>query len=418
MGGNSELFTSILPRRPAIISAGFNYGGIDNTIPQFSGIFDKNPTVSMRDRKVSLSMADYIDFFQNRYLDQTVMFTAQRTDQVIESLFSQLGMSTAQYSLDYGINVIPFGLFEKASRFSDVMQELVQAENANLYQDEQGIFRFENRQHWDASPYTNVQRIITTSQVLDFHMPGDDHIINVVEVKSNVRKKQANQKLYELTAPEVVPANGTVDIFVDFTDDYGALPVLSLDNPVYITGATTSLYATNVSEDGDDITNSSAISLKYISVFTSSAKLTFQNTSSTATFLTQLELWGRPAKVDTVIDERQERQLSTTAYEERPLVIENNYIGSESWAKSYGQMILNDFAFPENLLYMTIRAIPEMQLGDLVSWQSREWRVFDIKSTLNADSGFIQELSLLRRDITSYFRIGISTIGGTDQIAP
>lgn len=418
MGGNSELFTSILPRRPAIISAGFNYDGIDNVIPQFSGIFDKNPAVNMRDRTVALSMADYIDFFQNRYLDRTLMFTAQRTDQVIETLFSQLGMSTAQYELDYGINIIPFGLFEKKSRFSDVMQELVQAENANLYQDEVGVFRFENRQHWDSSPHTDVQRIITTSQVIDFHMPGDDHIINVVEVKSNVRKKQANQKLYELTGTEIIPASGTLDVFVDFTDDYGALPVLSIDTPVYITSATTSLYATNVSDTGDGITNNASISLKSMSTFATSAKLTFQNTSSTPTFLTQLELWGRPAKVDTVIDERQERQLSTTAYEERPLTIENNYIGSESWAKSYGQMILNDFAFPENLMYMTIRAIPELQLGDLISWQGRYWRVYDIKSTLDASSGFIQELSLLKRDITSYFRIGISTIGGSDQIAP
>jgi hypothetical protein len=81
-------------------------------------------------------------------------------------------------------------------------------------------------------------------------------------------------------------------------------------------------------------------------------------------------------------------------------------------------MLLDDFSTPENIQRITIRAVPELQLGDLISWQGRYWRVYDIKSTLDASSGYIQEILIMQRTIASYFRIGISTIGGTDKIAP
>ena len=81
-------------------------------------------------------------------------------------------------------------------------------------------------------------------------------------------------------------------------------------------------------------------------------------------------------------------------------------------------MIVNDFSQPENLQKITIRAIPELQLYDLISWQGRYWRLFDIKSTIEPSIGYVQELTMLQRTITTYFRIGISTIGGGDKIAP
>lgn len=135
-------------------------------------------------------------------------------------------------------------------------------------------------------------------------------------------------------------------------------------------------------------------------------------------YLTQLQITGRPAKVYDDIYYRQEDDSSVTAYEERPYIIENDYIQSGSWAESFAQMVLNDYAEPENLQEITIRAIPELQMGDLISWQGRYWRIFGIKSRIDKSIGFVQDLSMLQRTITTYFRIGISTIGGADKIAP
>lgn len=399
-GGSSELFTAILPRRPFIINAGFNVDGIDATLPQFSGILTRQPEVLSRERSVKLVGADYVDFFQNRFLDHEAMVTGMRTDEIYEDMLQSMGLSTGQYSLDPGINVIPFALFEKGTKLVDIFNGLAQAENGHFYQDEEGIFRFENRQHWDSSPHNSVSRIVLTGQVIDSEIPDDDHIVNVVEIRSSPRSKQPRQTLFKLASPvEVLPSKRT-EIFVDFED-----PVLAVD---------TITITTNIQEDGSGATAN--IWLDDSDIFSKAAKLIFKGTQ--AGFVTSIEIFGRPARVMNDIYVRAVDDSSLTAYEERNIIIDNDYIQSEDWASSYAQMILNDLSDAGRLQTVTVLAMPSLQIGDLVSWQGRWWRLYGIRSRLSAGEGFIQELDLLQRDVLSYFRIGISTIGGSDQIAP
>lgn len=414
MGGNSELFTAVLPRRPFILNAGFNYAGIDNLLPQFSGITTKTPEVNVRSKVVHLAGSDYVDFFQNRYLDRSIIFTSQRTDVVIQDILSRQGLSSAQYDLDQGINIIPFAMFEQGTRLSDLINDLVEAENGHFYQDESGIFKFENRQHWNNFPYFNVQRIITTAQVIDARTPTDDHIINVVEVKSKLWTKQPLQVLFRLALYNSisVPANSSVEYFISFDN-----PALSITRPA--DGGVDSYFKANTDNDGTGTDLTSSISITKEAVFAQAVKYTFTNSSTTTNlFVTELVVSGRAAKVVSDIYYRAKDGSSVTAFEERPLLIENSYIQNQSWAESYGQMILSDFSAPENLQKITIRAIPELQLGDLVSWQGRYWRLFGKKTTLDPGVGFVQELTLLQRTVQNYFRIGVSTIGGADKIAP
>lgn len=405
MGGDSELFTSILPSRPIIVGAGFNISGVPITVPQFTGNISKQPAVNKRSGELSLSGQDYVGFFENKYLDQEIMFTAQRTDQVMESILTgTLGMNTAQYDLDTGINIIPFGLFESGTKVRDIFSQLAQAENGHFYQDEMGIFKFENRQHWDTAPYTQVQRVITTAQVLNAEIPSDDHLINVVEVKSKIWQKQPTQIIFSLSSAVLLPP-GDTSVFFDLQD-----PMLAIDDPAFFT--------VNTLADGEGTDSTSSVNVKNTSKFSKAIKITFTNLSTTNLFLTDLRLYGRPAKVISNVYYRGKDDSSVTAYQEHPYNVDNAFIQNETWAQSLAQMILNDFSEVENLQKITIRAIPELQLGDLVSWQGRYWRVFEIKAVLNASQGFTQQLTLLQRTIVSYFRIGISTIGGIDKIAP
>ena len=405
MGGQGELFTAILPRRPMIINGGFNFDGIDQTIPQFSGILTKQPRVNKRDKSVQLQGADYVDFFKNRYLDNEVMFTAQRTDEVLESLFQSMGMSTAQYELDEGLNTIPFGLFDKGTRFADIMHSIVEAENGQLYQDEQGVFIFENRQHWYANGYNSVQRILTTAQVIEAETPDEDSIINLVEIKSKILQKQPSEQLFKLSQPLSIAAGATESMFVNFDN-----PVLQLDTVTFYAGNTAS------DESGTDITSS--IQITKVDKFAKAVKIFVKNNNASAGYLTQLTLYGRSVKEISDLYYREKNGISVTAYEEKPITIENPYIQNISWADSLANLLLNQYSTLESQQKIVIRAIPELQMGDLISWQGRYWRVYDIKSKLSANDGFVQELTLLKRDLQSYFTIGISTIGGSDQIAP
>lgn len=411
-GGSSELYTAVYkPRRPMIINSGFNYQGTDHLIPQFIGLTNKTPTIDTRTKTIDLQATDFIDFIKNKKVDTTAMFTGQRTDQIISSSLSTLGFSTAQYDLDYGINIVPFAEVDTGDNWGDFINKLVEAENGIFWQDETGILRFQNRQAWSNSPYNAVQSIISTGQVIEAKTPTTDHIINVVEVKSKPRTKQAAKVILNFNTATILPANTTTEIWLNYDD-----PILSLTAPTY--GGTDSYYLANEQADGSGADVTSVISVKSMSNFAKSSKITFQNNSSSAAYITKIVITGRPAQAVSEIYYREQRDASVTAYEERPFLIDNEYIGSTDWAKSYAGMILNDYANPENLQELTIRAVPQLQLGDLVSWQGRYWRVYGIKTRVDPAGGFTQDLKILQRNITNYFRIGVSTIGGTDQIAP
>lgn len=405
MGGRSEISTAILPSRPAIINAGFYLNGFPSLIPQFSGIISEQPLVDVRNRTISLRMLDYVSFFQNKKLDNAVMFTSQRTDQVFTTLSNMLGMNTAQYDYDTGINVIPFGYFPVGTTFADAFGKLAEAENGHLYQREDGVFVFENRQHWNSAPYNQVQKVISTAQVIDAQAPDQSHLVNMVEINADVLSKQPNQLVFSLASPLALPALTDTNLFINFDD-----PILALDTPQF--------WVANISSDGSGANISTSIVLKSISTFAQAAKLIFSNNSSSNGFLTSLTLYGRPAKVSTNINYLAKDGSSITAFNEQPLSVDNPFIQSQSWAQTYAQMILQDFSNPENIQRITIKAFPDLQLGDLISWQGRYWRIFDIKTTLDPSQGFTQELTMIQRTIVTYFRIGISTIGGSDKISP
>lgn len=413
MGGRSELYTAILPRRPMLINAGFNFG-VDQTIPQFAGLLNKQPKIDTRQGEVTLQAADYIDYFQGKYLDKEVMFTAQRTDQVMQTMLQgTLGMSTAQFDLDTGINVIPFGLFEKGTKMDSIFNDLAQAENGHFYQDESGIFKFRNRQWGDSSPFNTVQRIITTAQVINSKGHPDDHIINVVEISSKVYQKQPLQTIYSMPSLTtiLVPASSTTDQFFEFLN-----PVLALTDPT--NGGANSYFVANSNSSGSGTDMTGNIQVNNLGTFARSVKYRFTNTSTSDAYITTLNLAGRTAYNATNIYVRNQDDSSVTAYQEQSYSLDNPYIQNADWAYTLSQMILNDFSDPEHLQTITIRAIPELQLYDLISWQGRYWRVFNIRTTLDPSVGFVQELDLLQRNITTYFRIGISAIGGSDRLAP
>lgn len=400
MGGRSELFTALDPGKPIIINSGFKVNGVDQTIPQFVGVLNKSPKVSTRHKTVELQAVDFVEHLSNRYVDDTAMFTGLRTDQVIENILSGLGFATAQYELDTGINTIPFALFERGTKFVDIIDEVTAAEMGHFYQDEEGVLRFENRQHWDDSVFATT---LFTADVLEAEAPNEDHLINVVEIESKPRSKQPLQLIFQLSSSLEILAGETRELFVNFDD-----PMIEIQDPVWVA---------NTASDGSGsaVTN---ITLVIAGEFATAAKYLFKNNTAATAYITQLTINGRPAKVLEEIYYRAQDDSSVTAYDERPVRINNNYIQSQSWARSFASLLLDTFSEPENLIKLTIRARPELQMGDLVSWGGHYWRIFSIKTQLSPSSGFVQELSLLQRPGATYFRIGVSSIGGTDAIAP
>lgn len=406
MGGNSELFTSILPRRPMAIDAGFNIGGVNILLPQFIGITDKSPLIDTRSRQAELSAIDFMGFLENKAVDESTIYTSQRSDQILDNLLnSKLGIATADYVLDQGLNTIPFAIIESGQKLNDFINKIVSAEMGHFFQDEFGIMRFWNRQHWDSGQFTSVQLALHTAEVIEDTAPTDDHLVNVVEVKANPRAKSTNTTIFTLSGTvELQP--GDNEVFVDFAN-----PVLATDTPTRVA---------NANSDGSGTNDTSNVTLKSSSVFTRAAKYIYTNSTGRTSYLTTLGITGRWAteRYPEGIFHRAQDDSSVTAYEERVLAVENDYIQDRTWAMSLANLIFSQLAEPETIRNITIKAKPRLQFGDLLSWQNRNYRVFGIKTRLDPSDGFLQDLMLVKRDTVNYFKIGISLIGGADRIAP
>lgn len=398
----------ILPYRPIKLFGGFS----DESIPQFVGLTEKMPTIDERNKTASFHCIDFMYSLFNRPLDSAVMYQDMSTDEIIAALLVEFGISPTQYSFDTGYNIIDFAFFDKGTKFGTAVKQLIEAESGRFYMDENGVMRFKNRQNYDEA----TQWFFNEGNIVDIQTSNQDDIINVVEIKSNVREVQALQKFWELQSATVVQANSTLTLWADFED-----PVTEADDPEYITTATTSLFATNTAEDGSGSSVASDFDLTSSTLFSKSYQMTFTNDNAFAVYITALEIFAKPAKIVKEIYVREQDDDSIEKYDERVLTIENNFINNETEAISKAKIIIRDYKDYANEYIITVKGNPALQIGDAVNvsvFGSAD--VFIINTIINRfEAGkFTQRLTVRKIEFAEYFTIGVSLIGGTDEIAP
>jgi len=405
------------PRRPLRLSAGFN----TQTVPIFVGLTEKAPSLSEDKKTAKFHAIDFIKSISEIKITQSEMYVDQRIDQVISDLLiTYAGLATTQFSLDPGIRAVPFIYFKKDTTLGKAIQQLAQSELATFFEDEAGVLRLWNRQHLTAN--TTPLWTFNRDNCREIQYPDAKNVINTVEVFGNVRKVQANQKLWELASATKVPPGGTLELFGDFKDDYGDLPVTTIDTPVYLSGATTSYYATNTAQDGTGEAANTYISVTSFSQFATGFKVVFTNTAAYEIYINALEIFARPAKVISEIYTFAQDATSVGKYEEQPYKIENDFIQSEAFAKTLSTMLIADRANPSGVREIEVtRGVPQLQTGDLVTFDDGKTSgtyYVQKKTTSVGKGGLVQVLTLVKRTIQSYFTVGISMVGGTDVIAP
>ena len=403
----STIQNFILPYRPVKLFGGFG----DEAIPQFTGLTEKMPTIDEKNKLATFHCIDFLYSLFNRPLDAAVMYQDKRTDEILAALLVAFGITPTQYNFDVGFNIVKFAFFDKGSKFGDVVKELMEAEMGRFYMDEQGIIRFKNRQNYSSS----AQWFFNTSNIIDIQTSTQDDIINVVTVKANVREVQAKQKYWELQSATLIPASGSIDIWADFND-----PITTIDAPAYITSATTSLYTTNTAEDGSGTQISTGISFSN-TLFAKSYKMTVTNSNAFPVYITSLELYATPALVVKQIYVRESDATSIAKYDERVKDIENDYINNETDAYSKAKIMLDDYSAYLSQYILTVKGNPALQIGDAINVNVWGFAgVYVINKIINrwADGKFTQILTVRKKVFRTFFTVGISTIGGSDVIAP
>lgn len=409
-GANSRLDSYLLPYRPIRLYMGF----YDQTVPVFVGLTDGTPVIDETAKTATFHIIDFLYSVSDAPLDTLALSTNVRTDEAVSAVLVAAGLLSSQLVLDRGFNTLQYFAVEKGTKVIDVLKRLMEAEQGRLYMDEQGVIRFKNRQSYVSSPvmtfdaYNNIVRASRTRE---------DSIVNVVEINSDLRTLQVNQKIYETSTATLVPAGSTVDVWATFND-----PVSTVDTPVEVSVASTSSYSVNPQSDGSGTPDTSSVTCTVHTAYGTSYFMTFSNSSGSNLYITNIQLYGTPYIVTDTLYVREQDSTSVGKYDERVLTLENNFFQDQSSAVSKAKQLLDDYSAFAAVQELEVKGTPLLQLDDPIRvdifGRIQTAKITKIEMGME-DGKFNQTLRFKVFNPRSYFRVGDlgSTIGGPDYIS-
>lgn len=422
---DTTIGSGILPNRPIKLSIGIE----DEFVKLFTG-FSTQPAVTLNNRLIQMHAYDVFNYFNSFVSTISGAFVNAPFHNIVASGMQEMGFSSSQYILDKSLQQNIGYLATYGKTWGSIFKQGADAEQALMFADENGLPRFWNRQHFlTASGVVKFQ--LSYSKISDIKWQNTP-IINDVIVKSKPRAVSNKKLVWRNSSSIELLAGADTEVFVDFKDDFGELPVTTVDIPLYITSATTSRYATNANSDGSGLALNSYIYLKTAYSFGTTYKLVFNNSYTSSIYLTELRVYGTPAEVTSVIEERYQDANSIEHFGRNPsnnfepLVIENDLIQDASTAHSLAYTLVNEYKSPGKryLCPVAVQSDPALQIGDagliLINDTNEVKNVFitGITNSLDRNADYNQTLEVEERDIRSYFTINQSTIGGPDSIAP
>lgn len=404
----SSVSSFVLPGRPIRILMGFE----NELVPVFVGLSEKMPIIDDINKVVSFHCVDFLSYILSKPLDEETILVNATVDECLEQLFTSVGLLPGQYILDVSSVVIPFFYAKKGEKLFDVVSRLVEIEIGRLFMDENGVICFEKRN----TPVGDIDIKFNSSESINSsRVRRETDLINVVEVRSDVRTVQANQKFWEASAVLEFQGGESKEIWADFTD-----PVVSVDVPSG--GGATSFFVGNSQDDGGGTDLTSSLSLSEDDQFSTSYRMVIKNSSSNIVYLTSLVLFAEPALVTSNVYVREEDPVSVEKYGEKIYSFQNDYFASESDASSFALSVLSDYSAYSGLQELEVKGTPQIQLGDLIESnifdKIRLSKVTRIEQNMGLGSGFFQRLRVKDYVVRTYFTLGESVLDGEDQLAP
>lgn len=388
---NATIGTALQPNRPMKIFLGFDIGGQEITIPIIEAL-SLQPKEDKLNRTVTIQATDFVTFLDG-IPQETSVYANQRSDEIIADILSRAGIGSSNYVLDKGLNTIGFAGFGIGDFAGATIQKLCEAEEGIFYQDELGIFHFENRNKTKLAPYTEVQWTIEPDDILEWSVQENTQIINYMTITGKPRSQKGEVEVWrDGTEEEIVPG-GTLVVTAQFND-----PVAILEDPeAYIDFEALD----HPNGAGSDITGSVVVTVE---AFTTTAQITIKNNHATqVAHMWYLKLRGQPATIDYEISEIFQDTGSIATYNEKTQSINNDFIQSSTFASKLAEDIVNRYKDPTDVLQLKIRGVPQLQLRDRISVKDmdlgtyKDYRLIGIQGVFEPGS-FTQTLTL--REIT------------------
>lgn len=362
---NATIGTALEARRPFKASIGFLADGTDRMVQVIVGLTADRPRVSRGNDQVDVQVYDYITFIDNAQIAAAI-YENMRTDQIIEAILVDLGFGSSQYRLDVGLNTIPFAWFDKDKSAGVRIREACEAEEGRFFQDENGILRFENRNHWANYPYQTPVRTIDSSDIKSDEEDTSTRIINRAIVIAKPRKIDAAASvLWSLVDKPVIAPGATLTIWAAFYDAQGGQNKLPVKEITAI--AATTDYLGNTAQDGSGTNRTASLGV-VVTNFVESAKIEITNNhGSDPVYVTFLQLRGKAARVTEAIQAVVEDNDSINKFEAQEYSLQNDLIQSRTIAETIATNLVSKYKDPMSRRIIMIPGIPHLQLGDLLN---------------------------------------------------
>lgn len=419
----SPIADYILPNRPIQIKYGFQGAGV---VSNFSGYTETMPTYDgEHDSVAKFTALDKLAQIAEQHLPNMVMMQDARTDEVLEEIFTQLGLSASEYHLEEGENTIPFVYFDADKSVGNALKELIQAENGRLWQDEEGVIQFTPR---STNIFANQPvMLFTKSNTLSVTPSRDSGIVNQINISAEIRQIESEQQIFLVTNDNGyesqddnyrVPANGTATFWLAFDD-----PIWTCVAPT-LNGSSDTSNFTAVDLTGTAVTSGvTAVG----TLFATTYKLEVTNTNNGAISLKSITLWGEPAKLvgGQAVEYMAYDDVSVSKFGTKALnITENKCFGSIANIKQYANDIITKRSDYNKQITMTVKGDPALQLGDIVTVSIDQFQGhYEITAITNRMDNISE--SKLETELTLQFMIGSdiepfildeSVLDGTDVL--
>lgn len=410
----------IKPGRPVKFNLGFF--GLEQ-LQQFTG-FTGRPKTSLVNRKLNLHAFDAMEYVNN-FESSLGMQVNITTKDMIALLLIEMGFSASQYSLEDSLQ-LPIGFVAPSGQKSGALIKLLcEAEGALFFFDEQGIGRFWNRLHFDLN--SSPVGTLNYSNVKDLQY-DDTPVINDVKVTAKPRAVTSNQLIYRLSQPFIVQPGEALRYIMNFSDDDGPLPATTVDTPVYVDIQITSFWKSNQLADGTGDTLQAQMSVTYFASLGTGAIAEFTNAGTVPVYITDIQLYGTPAKVVTTYEQEYKDQVSiddngvNPDNSTVPLEIQNDYIQDPTTAYVYAYNIVSNFSQSRRQFTALPFPNPAWQFGDVFTVviadtaQTKTMVMLGNKISMDNNTPVAQSMTLEERIFRNYFTIGVSAIAGPDAL--
>jgi hypothetical protein len=412
---NSPINQYLIPSRPMKLFSGYDN---EPLLQQFVGLTQDKPKLDQKALTAQFDSLDYLSELFQLQLSESVSLSNVRTDEALAALFAQFGILPFQYVLARGRNVIPFLFLAEGLSAADCFRQIMEAEGGQLWIDEQGIIRFDQRLVSASGPImtfneSNISRLDTSA---------DTEIINRVQIISNIRGVQDVQLIHAgsgqltsptLSSPVIVPAGAYVTYNINLDN-----PLAGYSEPTLGFTSGDSWFTVSTAL-GDNIVSFVSVTDSVLTL--NQLSITFHNTNAFDAYLDAIEVYGEPAKIIDTLNYEAYDQDSIDEYGEHLLQIKNDLFGSESNCESFAYTTLDAYAQFDSIIDISVKGDPALQLGDIIWIDTAkvegQFQITKISNAINP-SGVSQDIMAKRYNPRHWFVLNQSLLDGGNVLAP